>query len=269
MTDGVLPAPRRSGWLIAGLLLTVVALALTTGGIWYWLGGAMPTYTAAEERTYHHRIDHLVLDLDAGSISLIATAQPDTVAVTRQLSWSQRNRPSASEIWNGDTLHIERPRCVPDSSQCSAQYTIRLPAGTAVDASTGGGDIITHGMTADQRLTTGFGMVRVAGSGGSLDITDQAGDIIGTRLSSTDTTVSTNGQITLDFVAVPSTLDATSGGGDIDVAVPRAGDGGTDAYRVDTGTTDGPSATVEVAQNPAGRHALFIRADHGLVRVHY
>jgi hypothetical protein len=44
MTDGVLPAPRRSGWLIAGLLLTVVALALTTGGTWYW------TWTRAASR---------------------------------------------------------------------------------------------------------------------------------------------------------------------------------------------------------------------------
>ncbi len=268
MTD-VLPAPRRSGWLVAGLLLTVLALALATSGVWYWLGGSSPTYVTAEEQSYQHPIDRLVLDLDVGAVTLTGTTDPGTVQVTRSFTYSQRHRPVATETWQGNALHVEPPRCVPDSGGCSAEYTIRLPAGTSVDVTTGGGDISTHGITGDQRLDTGFGTVRVAGSGRTLDIDNRAGDIIGTRLAATDTVVSTNGQIALDYLTVPTALDATSNGGDIDVAVPRAGDG-ADAYRVDTGdAVHKNDATVDVAQDPAGRHVLFIRADPGNARVHY
>jgi hypothetical protein len=268
MTD-VLPAPRRSGWLVTGLLLAVLALALATSGIWYWLGGTSPTYAAAEEREYQHPVDRLVLDLDVGAVTVTGTTGTGTVQVTRHFTFSQRRHPAATETWQGDALHIGPPRCVPDTGGCSADYTIRLPAGTPVDVTTGGGDISTRGITGDQRLDTGFGTVRVAGSGRTLDIDDRAGDIIGTRLAATDTVVSTNGQIALDYLTVPTALDATSNGGDIDVAVPRAGDG-TDAYRVDTGdAVHKNDATVDVAQDPAGRHLLFIRADQGNARVHY
>jgi putative adhesin len=267
------PEPPRSGWLVTGLLLTVLVLALTTSGVWYWLGGSAPTYSTAEEQTYRHPIDKLVLDLNLGMVTLIGTTGPgpDTVEVTRDYRFTQRHRPSASETWQGNALHVGPPRCVPDDNDCSADYTIRLPAGTAVDAATGAGDISTRGITADQRLQTGGGAVRVAGSGATLDIDSRGGDITGTRLAATDTVVSTEGgAINLDYLAVPSTLDATSDGGDVDVAVPRAGSG-TDSYRVDTGG-DGIKhelATVDVAQDPAGRHVLFIRANGGSARVHY
>lgn len=271
MTEAVLPEPRRSGWLVAGLLLTVLALALATSGVWYWLGGSAPTYTTAEEKAYPHRIDHLVLDLNLGAVTLIGTSDAATVDVTREYRFSQRHRPEASERWQGNDLHVNAPRCVPDTGDCSADYTIRLPAGTPVDVSTGGGDISTRGLTADQRLSTSGGTVRVAGSGGTLDIDDQGGNVTGTRLAATDTVVSTNGgDIDLDYLTVPSTLDATSDGGDVDVAVPRAGVGG-DAYRVDTGGDDlrPGGVTVDVAQDPAGRHVLFVRANGGFARVHY
>jgi hypothetical protein len=269
MTD-VLPVPRRSGWLVAGLLLAVLALALATSGIWYWLGGSSPTYTTAEEKTYQHRIDRLVLDLNIGAVSVTGTTEPDSVELTREFRFTQRHRPSAVESWQGNALHIGTPRCVPDTGDCNADYTIRLPAGTPVEITTSGGDITTRGITGDQRLDTSFGTVRVAGSGRTLDVSDRGGDIIGTRLAATDTVVSTSGEIDLDYLVVPDALDATSNGGDIDVAVPRAGDG-ADAYRVDTGADrlQRNDATVDVAQDPAGTHVLFIRADPGNARVHY
>lgn len=273
MAEPVLPEPRRSGWLVVGLLLTVVALALATSGVWYWLGGSSPRYSSAEEQTYHHPIDHLVLDLGLGAVTLIGStgSGPGTVEVTREFSFSQRHRPSASESWQGNALHIAAPRCAQDTGSCSIDYTIQLPAGTAVDASTGDGDITTRGITGDQRLRTGAGAVRVAGSGATLDIDSRGGDITGTRLFATDTVVGTSGgSINLDYLTVPSTLDATSQGGDVDVAVPRAGSG-TDSYRVDTGGNGikRESAAVDVAQDPAGRHVLFIRADGGTATVHY
>jgi hypothetical protein len=258
---------------VAGLLLTVVALALATSGVWYWLGGSSPRYGATEDQTYRHPIDRLVLDLDLGTVTLIGSTDPgpDTVQVSRVLEFSQRQRPSPSETWQGNALHIASPRCVQDTGKCAADYTIRLPAGTPVDASTGGGDISTRGITADQRLQTGGGAVRVAGSGATLDIDSRGGDVTGTRLAATDAVIGTSGgSINLDYLTVPSTLDATSQGGDVDVAVPRAGSG-TDSYRVDTGGGDlhRDQAAVEVAQDPAGRHVLFIRADGGTATVHY
>lgn len=273
--EAVLPEPRRSGWLVVGLLLTVVALALATSGVWYWLGGSSPRYDATEHQTYRHPIDHLVLDLDLGSVTLIGStdAGPDTIQVSRVFSFSQRQRqrPSANETWQGNALHVAPPRCAPDTGKCAADYTIRLPAGTPVDASTGGGDISTRGITADQRLQTGGGAVRVAGSGATLDIDSRGGDVTGTRLAATDAVIDTSGgSINLDYLTVPSTLDATSQGGDVDVAVPRAGSG-TDSYRVDTGGNgvNREPATVDVAQDPAGRHVLFIRAEGGTATVHY
>jgi hypothetical protein len=271
--EAVLPEPRRAGWLVAGLLLAVLVLALASSGLWYWLGGSAPVYTSAQQQTYRHPIDHLVLDLGVGAITLTGTSGPSgtgDVEVTREFSYSQQHHPAASETWQGNALHIGSPRCARDGGACAVDYTIRLPAGTPIDATTRAGDISTRGITADQRLRTGGGAVRVAGSGGSLEIDSEGGDITGTRLAATDTVVSTNGgDIDLDYLTVPAALDATSNGGDVDVAVPRAGVG-ADAYRVDTGGDARPGdVTVDVGQDPAGRHVLFIRANGGVTRVHY
>ena len=137
---------------------------------------------------------------------------------------------------------------------CGLNAELSVPPGTALDLTSGGGNVQVSGIQSTVTLTTGGGDVSLSGSsraatvdsgGGNLSVSDlggvlkfitSGGDVDGSSLTSPKVTMDTGGgNVSLTFTSPPANLSVTSGGGDITIVVPR----GTTEYAIKKSTAGG------------------------------
>jgi len=129
-------------------------------------------------------------------------------------------------------------------ASCRVRYTLHVPAGTMIEASTSAGDVHASGLTAAAMVHTSTGDVHVTGFRGTdLDVGTHAGDV----------------QVEAD--AAPRLIHATSSVGDVHIEVP---DGVS--YRVGTHTSVG-DRHVSVPVDPHATHAIEVRTSVGDIDV--
>jgi hypothetical protein len=259
-----LTPPGNRTWRLAGVLVTVVALLVGGFFIVRTLFGSSAAAEEQQRQSYQRPVTRLEFDVDSGDIS-VAPAGDGQISVERTLHY-RRAKPTSSEEWTGDTLRLAS-RC-PEEKGCWVNWTVRVPAGVAVLASTQAGDVSTVDITGELDLTSTAGDVSVRGSGGAVRVRGEAGNVTGTGLKSTSVDVqTTDGAVSLDFAVPPTTARVVGEAGSIRIAVPRAGTG-PDGYTVHASTQAG-DRKVTVDEDSAGRHSISAELVDGDVSVGY
>jgi hypothetical protein len=187
----------------------------------------------------------LAFSVDGGDIDVVGGAPGGAASLAGTVDYSLA-RPTLSFNPHDDQAQgaaTMRLTCASflSISECGLNARLAVPAGTAVTASTGGGNLTVRDLTGtvsastaggDVTATNLPGTVTLASGGGNLTIgqlsgtvtlhTD-GGDITGTAITAGDLLArSGGGNIRLTFTAVPRNLNVMTSGGDVTIIVPRA-----------------------------------------------
>ena len=203
-------------------------------------GDALRTETTTQ---VHEGVDRLVVDIDAGDVSVRA-GDDGFAAVTSAVRWTG-TRPEVTQAVDGTTLTVTA-RC-PDrtaAERCEVDLTIDLPPSASSDVQVGAGDVTGTEVTGDHVWNSGAGDVTAVALGAAaVRARSGAGDVV------------------LAFAAVPLEVDAETAAGEVLVTVP--GDAG---YTVDARSGAGETV-VEVPVEPGGPEiAAFSSAGDVTVR---
>jgi hypothetical protein len=163
---------------------------------------------------------------------------------------------------------------------CQLNSSLSVPPRTALDLSSGGGDIRVSGIQSAVKLASDGGDISLSGavgatvstSGGDLNLsnitgiaklTTDGGDVGGSGLLSPNVDVgSGGGDVALVFTKVPGTVVVNSNGGDIAIVVPR----GPTQYRLNV-TTDGGDYQPTLSENQAAADQITVDSGGGDVSI--
>ncbi len=185
-------------------------------------------------------------------------------------------RPRFTVSSSGISLQCDMP-----TGNCGLNATLDVPSHTAVDLTTGGGNMQVSGIQGNVTLDSSGGNVglsRIGGTvavlsgggnltasdlGGVLNFTTSGGDVDGSGLFSPHVTMdSGGGNVTLVFTAVPDYLKIGGSGGDITIVVPR----GNTSYDIKSNASGGDyHASVPV--NNASRHTIQVDSGGGNISI--
>jgi DUF4097 and DUF4098 domain-containing protein YvlB len=242
MMSGVRGGSRPMGRGVIGSATgAVVGVGLLAVGALVGLGVAgcgVLGSDSTEVRSYQvtDSVQRLDLRNEDGKVEVRAGDGP--VRVTETLTF-RGSEPSTSHAVQDGTLNLRNQHC----QHCSVSYLVQLPAGTAVNVQTSAGKVILAGLAGD---------VTVDASAGAVD---------GTGLRSPHTSVHGRaGKITLAYDAAPSTVDARTSAGEVDISVP--GDGGP--YAVDASTSAG-STQIAVPTDPGASRKITAHTTAGKI----
>jgi hypothetical protein len=185
-----------------------------------------------------HEISALAIDAGGGDVTVRAGGPRGTVEVTRTTRSSNALADLGPTSWQGSTLTLN---C---ATGCDIDYEIRVPAGVAVTAQTGSGDVELEGNLGQVSLQTGSG--------------DVDADIATT---SSLTTSTGSGDMALRFGSAPSLISADSGSGDVDIQVPNG-----QRYDVDSQTGSGDTDIV-VQRQDAADHRIHVKTGSGDITI--
>jgi Putative adhesin len=260
----------RSAWKVVGAFAVLVLLgigALKAGGAIARKG--LPTRkTERIHRVFPDTVQSVDVSSSAGDVRVIGGEGPGTVVDAVTEFGSQR--PAHSEKVQGDQLVIRGGSCRPlVSSQCSVNFSIRIPRSVPVTAASGGGDIAVSDISnvgGDVDLSSSGGDVQLDGastkkvrmhsSGG--DVT--ARGLVGESVHAT----SDGGDVSLSFAAGPVHVAADTSGGSVEIEIPRT----PDAYRVDASSSGG-DVVVQIRTDPGSSHVIRAFSSGGDVSIRY
>jgi hypothetical protein len=167
-------------------------------------------------------------------------------------------RPRFTVSGSGISLHCRLP-----TGNCGLNATLDIPSHTAVDLTTGGGNMQVSGIQGNVTLDSGGGNLTASDLGGVLNFTTSGGDVDGSGLFSPHvTTGSGGGNVTLVFTAVPDYLKISSSGGDITIVVPS----GNTSYAIKSNASGG-DYHASVPTNNASRHTLQVDSGGGNINI--
>jgi hypothetical protein len=249
------------GWKAVGGLL-----AIGTVG---WGAFNVVTLVAHEERTEvttYDAADVRVIDVDngAGSVTIEGAPGRDEITVTARISDGLRETGERQELIDG-RLELRASCPAIGSDWCNVKYTIETPADVEVRADSDSGRLTVRQVDGPIDLHADNGSIDVADVPGPLTLGADNGSITGRQLASDTVTAETdNGSITLDFVAPPTTVDARSDNGRVEVVLPDT----EDFYSLDI-TTDHGEVSRDIRTDPTSSRQITIRSDNGDVTARY
>ncbi len=262
------PAPPvQHHWRVAGVIVTVVILAVVAFLAFRMIGGSRTSaQQTPQTETSTHEISTLAVNIDAGTLSVLA-GPAGQVTITRQLTFKSQP-PTYSEVWDGDKLTISS--VCPVRSNCEISYTVTVPAATAVNAQLVDGDVSVNGLSGALDLGSKSGSFTLAQTSGSTKISGDSGEVKGTALGSAAVDVQTSaGDVTLAFASAPTTVRvAVLDAGDLKITVPRdtAGGSGSSGYNIDATTRSG-DRRVDVTHNATSVRTISVATAAGDIRL--
>jgi len=249
----------RQAWLVPGSLFAVATLG--------W-GTITLVDLSAHERHHEQQeftvpIHTLELDTDKGDVQIVGT-DASTVTVDATVSEGLRAGSHSAQV-QGDRLVIRSTCPIMFSTWCGVDYTIKVPADTAIVTHSSGGGVAISGVTGDMTLTSSGGGLHVIGGGGTLTLESSGGGVNGEHLTSGVVTASSSGGgVHLSFAEPPHTVKADSSGGGVSVEVPDA----PGAYQVHASSSGG-GTDVGVRTDPSSPDVIDASSSGGGVTVRY
>jgi hypothetical protein len=185
-------------------------------------------------------------------------------------------RPKFTVSGNGISLQCRLP-----TGNCGLNATLDVPSHTAVDLTTGGGNMQVSGIQGNVTLDSSGGDAGISGIGGTADVQTgggnltasdlggvlrfgtSGGDVDGSGLFSRHvTTDSGGGDVTLVFTSVPDSVKVSSSGGDITIVVPP----GSTSYAIKSNASGG-DFSAQVPTNDAARHSIQVDSGGGDISI--
>jgi Putative adhesin len=264
------------GRWVALMIGVPIALALI-------LGGGLSLVSNIGTASYH--VDRAI-SLDHGR--LVASANGSDLTVSQAQAGG-----SSAQLTGTVQYSLIRPdftvtdgtgfslRCRLFLGNCGLDALLSVPAGTALDLTSGGGNMQVSGIQSAVTLTSDGGDISLSGSGGAatvdsgggnlsisrlggiLNFTTSGGDVNGNSLTSPTITMDTGGgNVSLTFTRPPANLTITSSGGDITIVVPR----GATAYAI-TESTKGGDYGDKVPSNDRAANKITVDSGGGNVSI--
>jgi hypothetical protein len=292
--DGVSPAPAAAGTppgrnlpltlgrrlaLAFGVPAVVLVIIVTSFNLVGNLGKA--SYPVS--RTLPVVSGRLALNLDGGDVDVSGGGTPGVATLTGRVYYSlvrPRLFLNPRDSSEGGAASVRLGCSFLSMAGCGINAHLGVPAGTAVTASTGGGNITVRGLSGAVSVSTGGGDVNATdlpgavtvstGGGnvtvgqltGTVSLHTGGGDITGAAITAGDVTAATGGgNVQLTFTAVPANLSVNTSGGDITIIVPPGV-----SYDVTT-HTDGGSVSDSVPESSQSRHKITATTGGGNITI--
>jgi hypothetical protein len=247
------------------------------------LGGGLSLVSNIGVASYHVDraipLDHGRLVASAnGSDLTVRQGQPsgDAAQLTGTVQYSLVRPDLTVTDGTGFSLH-----CRLFLGNCGLDATLSVPPGTALDLTSGGGNMQVGGVQSAVTLTSDGGDVSLSGSegaatvdsgGGNLNVSDlggvlkfitSGGDVNGNILTSPKVILDTGGgNVSLTFTRPPANLSVTSSGGDITIVVPR----GATEYAINK-STEGGDYGASVPSNDLANNKITVDSGGGNVSI--
>ena len=249
------------GWRVTGGVL-----AIGTVG---WAGFNVVTLIAHEERTEVTPYDAAgvtMIDVDNSSGPVTITGSPgrDVITVTARISDGLRKTGERQQLVDG-RLELDATCPLIGSDWCEVEYTIEVPSDIEVLADTDNGKLEVRGIDGPVDLSADNGSVEVADITSDLTVEADNGSITASRLTSDAVIAATdNGSLTIELLEPPTTVEARSDNGTVEVILPDT----EDAYALDI-TTDNGDVVDNIRRSPDSARHLLIETDNGDAIVRY
>ncbi len=206
----------RLAWLVPGSVFAVATLGWGTFNVVDLLAHERHH----EQVTFAQPVTTVQVDTDKGSVHIVGDAAATNVTVDSTVSEGLFSG-SHSVIVDGDRL-VVRSDCPPVfGTWCGVDYTIRVPAATAVAGSSSGSGIDVTGTTGPVDLSSSGGGLHVTGGGDTVKLASSGGGVTGDHLTAASVTASSSGGgVHLSFTEPPQSVKASSSGGGVRIEVP-------------------------------------------------
>jgi DUF4097 and DUF4098 domain-containing protein YvlB len=181
------------------------------------------------------------------------------VSVTERITY-RHQLPATTHAARAGTLTLTGT--CPVHQPCDIEYHVRVPPGTTVRINERVGNIRLAALTDQVTAHTDAGGIVLGSLSGGVHVSDRAGSISGSDMSSATARLSTSvGSIDVSFSAAPATVAATTSVGSISLRLPRGV-----AYAVHASTGVG-SIHVTVPQASNSAHSITARTQTGSVTI--
>lgn len=249
--------PRRSpAWLVAGSVLAVVLLVVTT----YQVVDVL----AHDEHDHRWVVTEPVVavhvDLTGDGSVHVVGAPVDRITIGARVSDGLRPTRFGHRVVD-DRLEVRAACPGFGSVWCAVDYVIEVPHDTEVRITSDGGTRVEDVQGAVEVTTSGS--IDVSGLTGLAVLRSENGAVRATGLRSEVVEArSSNGSVRVSTAVAPRSVIAASDNGSVEVLVPRTGD----RYAVDVSADNG-STTNEVVTDPEAARRISARSGNGSVRV--
>jgi Putative adhesin len=208
-------------------------------------------------------ITAIELDLSSGD-AMFTGGDGDTITGVRTTERGLTS-PRYKEQIDGTTLKISASCPWFIGVNCNVRYELNVPANVRVTGSNSGGDIHTQGVTGVRKVSSSGGDVMVTGSTDPISASSSGGDVSVLASRSADVKAdSSGGDVTAEFVDIPTTVDVSSSGGDVTIVLPR----GEVSYAVDASSSGG-NTRIDVRTDPTSTHRIKATSSGGDVSIVY
>lgn len=211
--------------------------------------------TASDTSTVRGAVTSVVLDNEAGSVTVRGDAAAKTTTVHREIRYQGTKPGSASYRFSGDG-RLTLSGC---GSKCAVGYTVDVPTGVPVSGTNTAGSVHLSDVGAVDVETTS-GSVHLERVRGTVTVRTSDGRVSGTGLAASRIDARTsNGSIDL-AATTASDVRARSTNGAITLAVPDTG------YRLSTASANG-DRRIGVRTDPSAEHRLDLTTSNGAITV--
>jgi len=252
------PAGNRFSTKQRIIAAAVVLVAVAVG--WQVLTIVIRTERSAT-RVYSEPITVVQLLSASGEVTIDPAPANAPVEVRTSSTYTFR-APSMVQRVDGNRLVLEDSCGGFRIGKCKVDFRIVAPPGVSIEAKTYNAGLTAIGVKGDLRLESNNGRIRVEDVYGRLNLTTINGEIVGTKLQSFEVQSKTgNGELSLDFAASPTNVDAVSVNGSVTVEVPKR-----DSYKVLADTGNGQTV-IDVDTDPEAQRRITAHTDNGDVKV--
>jgi len=252
---GLSPRARR---------LAALAAAVAGGLAMPLLAGACSVSVGPlQHRTSNYSVasplQALVVRAHVGSVHVTGGAPGSKVTVTEHLTF----RKTAPVTTHRMAVHIlTLSSTCPSLETCGVSYDIAVPRTTAVRVTNSVGTIRLESLSGQVTAGTSAGTIELHSVSGPVAATGSAGSIVGEDVSSARAIMRiSTGQIKITFSAPPTTVDATTSAGLVQLRVP-----GNVGYAVNASTTVG-DIRIGVQRSASSPHVITARATTGSITI--
>lgn len=226
MTTADLPHVRRTPATVraAGMLAGgIIGLALVLGGAWTLLSlAARHTFVV---RASYAGVRSLIVNDDSGNVLITGAPTGTNVIVSEHISEGLTTPRTVALRTASGGLRLAASCPISTVNDCGVRYDVAVPAGTAVLASSGDGDVTaTHlTTTAAVRLSSGAGDVTVSGiSAAQISLSSDDGQVSARTIAAPRVQLSSAaGDVTAELAQPARVLIAHSAAGDVRLTVPN------------------------------------------------
>ncbi|MGZ0148231.1 DUF4097 family beta strand repeat-containing protein [Kribbella sp. WER1] len=251
---GTMSTERRYG--------IAISVALILGGA-YWALTGLTEGTQTGQSSYAVQGDELTVKSASAQVE-VRPGDGTQVQVERQF---ERNvfGSDPKDSYKDGRLELDSGGCGFLSFSCKTSYVLTVPRNVKLTLEGSSGRVTVSGLEAGADVKTSSGNIEVHDVNGPLDLRSSSGNVDADGLTSTAVSAhSSSGNMTLDFAAVPQSIEAKASSGDVSIELPP----GDTAYKLDTETSSGDRAA-NVKSDPNATRTITARTSSGDVSIEY